>query len=226
MTTVQHHPANVSGTDYFVGDIHGCYSQLMQALDEIGFDSVRDRLFSVGDIIDRGPENEACLTLLDKPWFYSVQGNHEAMMAATIFDRDDLSAGMWLSGGGDWWLAVADQSRLLPYMEALAQRPLVIRVAGVAVLHAECYGDIQALETNQLSPDTRERLLWGRTRIGSEDTTPVTGVDAVVVGHTPTWEAPVVLGNTIYLDNGFWHRNALPIILSGEAIKHRVNAPI
>ena len=35
---------NTVGTDYFVGDIHGCYEQLMEALAQIKFNANTDRL--------------------------------------------------------------------------------------------------------------------------------------------------------------------------------------
>jgi len=79
-TTIQKLPSNTRGTDYVIGDLHGCFSLLERLLDEVRFDKSRDRLFSVGDLIDRGPESLRCLQLLAEPWFYAVQGNHENMM--------------------------------------------------------------------------------------------------------------------------------------------------
>jgi len=40
-----------------VGDIDGCFSHLRRSLEAIGFDASVDRLFSVRDLIDRGPES-------------------------------------------------------------------------------------------------------------------------------------------------------------------------
>jgi len=48
---------NAVGRDFAVGDIHGCFSHLRRSLEAIGFDASVDRLFSVGDLIDRGPES-------------------------------------------------------------------------------------------------------------------------------------------------------------------------
>jgi len=73
-------PANVQGKDYVVGDLHGCYSLLTRLLEAVQFDKRQDRLFSVGDLIDRGPDSLSCLQLLAEPWFYAVLGNHELMM--------------------------------------------------------------------------------------------------------------------------------------------------
>ena len=58
---------NALGRDFAVGDIHGSFSALQTALDTIEFNSEVDRLFSVGDLVDRGPESHHVLEWLDKP---------------------------------------------------------------------------------------------------------------------------------------------------------------
>lgn len=40
---------------YAIGDIHGCYETLQALLAEIAFDATSDRLWLVGDLINRGP---------------------------------------------------------------------------------------------------------------------------------------------------------------------------
>ncbi|EOA4941290.1 metallophosphoesterase, partial [Escherichia coli] len=39
---------------WVAGDLHGCYTNLMNKLDTIGFDTKKDLLISVGDLVDRG----------------------------------------------------------------------------------------------------------------------------------------------------------------------------
>ncbi|MCA4078770.1 metallophosphoesterase, partial [Pseudomonas kurunegalensis] len=51
--------ANRAGRDFAVGDIHGHFTRLQAALDSAGFDPAIDRLFSVGDLVDRGPDSLA-----------------------------------------------------------------------------------------------------------------------------------------------------------------------
>ena len=55
---------NERGRDFVVGDIHGMFSALENFLEELSFDPGRDRLFSVGDLIDRGPESDPVLQWL------------------------------------------------------------------------------------------------------------------------------------------------------------------
>lgn len=73
-------PANERGADYIVGDLHGCLDQLEELLAKVGFNAYCDRLFSVGDMVDRGPDSLRCLGLLEQPWFFALMGNHEQMM--------------------------------------------------------------------------------------------------------------------------------------------------
>ena len=47
----------IEGKLYAVGDLHGCYNLLMNKLQQIGFDFEKDHLISVGDLVDRGPQN-------------------------------------------------------------------------------------------------------------------------------------------------------------------------
>lgn len=69
---------------FFVGDLHGRYSLLMNALKDVKFDPQRgDQLICTGDLIDGGTENEKVLALLDEPWFHSVLGNHDDFFLKT-----------------------------------------------------------------------------------------------------------------------------------------------
>ena len=70
---IKHFEMNTKGKDFVVGDIHGCFSKLQEQLWTIGFNEEVDRLFCVGDLIDRGPESYKFEEWLDYPWFNSVQ---------------------------------------------------------------------------------------------------------------------------------------------------------
>ena len=57
-TAVARYARNVtSGRDLVVGDVHGEFSTLEHALEALDFQPGKDRLFSVGDLIDRGPRS-------------------------------------------------------------------------------------------------------------------------------------------------------------------------
>lgn len=67
MSKLKHFTVNTAGRDFAVGDIHGHFTRLQVALDAVSFDPAVDRLFSVGDLVDRGPESEQVLEWLAKP---------------------------------------------------------------------------------------------------------------------------------------------------------------
>jgi serine/threonine protein phosphatase 1 len=67
-----------------VGDIHGCYAELMQLLDKLSF-SDNDILIAVGDLVDRGPDSWGVVDFFrETPNAFSVLGNHERRLSGTI----------------------------------------------------------------------------------------------------------------------------------------------
>ena len=52
---------NTLERDFVVGDIHGCFSTVEHALAALDCDLSRDRLFSVGDLIDHGARSDEAL---------------------------------------------------------------------------------------------------------------------------------------------------------------------
>ena len=131
---------NTNQTDhiYVVGDLHGCYSLLMQELQNINFDFQNDVLICTGDLVDRGEENLACISLLDQPWFYTVRGNHEEMCIKSPHDPKikDIHA----RNGGEWFYQLS-QTQRLEIIELFKQLPLVIEVQlehkKIGVVHAD-----------------------------------------------------------------------------------------
>ena len=64
---------------YAVGDIQGCYKPLRKLLRKIGFKPGSDRLWCVGDLINRGPKSLETLRLLRDmdDSLVTVLGNHD-----------------------------------------------------------------------------------------------------------------------------------------------------
>jgi len=67
-----------------VGDVHGCFTELMQLLTKIDF-SGEDLLISVGDMVDRGPGSlETARFFRDSPNALAVMGNHERKLSGAM----------------------------------------------------------------------------------------------------------------------------------------------
>ncbi len=46
---------------YAIGDLHGCHAEFVSLLEKLRFNPAQDRLWLVGDLINRGPGSLACL---------------------------------------------------------------------------------------------------------------------------------------------------------------------
>ena len=70
--------------NYAIGDIQGCFAELQALLKQINFDDTRDKLWLVGDLVNRGPDSLSVLRFLyqlnTKPAI--VLGNHDLHLLA------------------------------------------------------------------------------------------------------------------------------------------------
>lgn len=209
MNGVQRVAANSRGRDLAVGDVHGHFQRLQQALDAIGFDPGTDRLFSVGDLVDRGPHSEQALAWLQQPWFHAVQGNHEALAIAHVRGQW-LDPSLYRASGGGWFLDL-DAQRQAQFAAAFEQMPLALQLetvqGPVGLVHADCpFAHWQQLCEHFKHPpvaDIQEICQWSRRRLQQDDASVVQGLRALVVGHTPLREVRV-LGNVWHIDTGGW----------------------
>lgn len=71
------------GTRYIViGDVHGCYDELMELLEKLKYQKGEDVIVFCGDLIDRGPKIDQVLQFaMTTPRVHSVKGNHEDKLA-------------------------------------------------------------------------------------------------------------------------------------------------
>ncbi|MGX9936496.1 metallophosphoesterase [Advenella kashmirensis] len=224
-------PANTTGRDFVVGDLHGCLDLLENALERQGFDKQFDRLLSVGDLIDRGPDSLGCLRLLREAWFHAVVGNHEDMLLSylSLRDSDYHPPRAILNNGGQWIARLTPDEHnelhqdLLPRLLTL---PYVITVdnglSTFHVAHAELPLADKDLSESRLS-HMAAALTWSRllisgarsdlwhkrqTSLGTLATSPKpwkTGMALRFVGHTPLPNL-VMHRSHLFIDGGAFLR--------------------
>jgi len=205
---------NELGRDLVVGDIHGAFGALQRELDRIAFDGAVDRLFCVGDLIDRGPLSDQVLWWLDKPWFHTILGNHEWMAFLHVYGSS-FERRFHENAGGKW-LGELPRDEQEAVVQRLVALPLVIEVQtasdrAVGLIHAGCYFDswdlIRQMDFSQLSGDGENDFvrccLWSTERYKRQYRRVVDKVRAVFHGHL-TVRQHVVLGNSFFIDTGGW----------------------
>ncbi|MDB6143332.1 MAG: Metallophosphoesterase [Pseudomonas sp.] len=211
MGKFQHFERNTAGRDFAVGDIHGHFTRLQESLDRVCFDTAVDRLFSVGDLVDRGPESKRSLDWLAKPWFFAVQGNHEALAVQHV-QYQNLDYQMYRASGGTWFLKLSsdDQQR---FAARFAKMPIAIEIdtpSGlVGIVHADCplpsWKRLRDMLSGALpgGEEVEQYCQWSRERLQLKDASVISDVRALIVGHTPL-RTPQRLGNVFHIDTGGW----------------------
>jgi bis(5'-nucleosyl)-tetraphosphatase (symmetrical) len=116
---------------YAIGDIQGCYDELLQLLDTISFDRENDQLWFTGDLVNRGPKSLATLRFVKSlgDTAITVLGNHDLHLlaasgsASAITRKDTLQA----------VLEAPDRDELIDW---LRHRPLLYCTETHCLLHA------------------------------------------------------------------------------------------
>lgn len=167
---------NLIGRDFCIGDLHGALPCLVQLLEGLDFDVTRDRMFSVGDLVDRGPNSLKCLSLINESWFFSALANHEVLMLAAF--RGHPHSDMWIQNGGLWGLPfwteaerfkagespVNDLTGFFELLVKAEQLPVWMTVklpdgSRKHIVHAELPRQVQVTDENLEDPELIRQLI-------------------------------------------------------------------
>ncbi|SDD38086.1 metallophosphoesterase [Kordiimonas lacus] len=212
-------PANTAGRDFLLGDLHGEYDHFVEAMTRVNFDPAKDRVISVGDLVDRGPSSYDCMMLLHKPWFYATRGNHETMLLDAQFDG---AVAMWMANGGEWFLQLTEEQK--DDCTTLAQQmPLAITLElkdgrTIGVCHAEWPGeDWGQVGDTVFDLYQVQAMLWGRRVLTKGKPQSDRTAALTVHGHTPI-DAPKKLGSALFIDTGCVYGGTLTLVSVEQAL--------
>ena len=139
---------------YAIGDIQGCYDSLCQLLEVCAFDPARDRLWLVGDLVNRGPRSLETLRF--------VRGLGEA--AVTVLGNHDLYLLMVAFGGArkrgkdDTIQPILDAPDGPDLLHWLRHQPLCHTEGNFCMVHAGLLPQWTASQARKLAAEVEVRL--------------------------------------------------------------------
>lgn len=120
--------------EYIIGDIHGCYKSFKALLSDIGFNKKNDKLYLVGDLINRGPDslNVVKYAFDNQDTCEFVLGNHELKLIES-----------WIEGklidNTDTFTDILDDKNCEKYVEWILKQKLSIIKKDFIIVHAGIY---------------------------------------------------------------------------------------
>jgi diadenosine tetraphosphatase ApaH/serine/threonine PP2A family protein phosphatase len=207
----------MSGRTIVIGDIHGCYDELVSLLEKVALGS-DDRVVAVGDLVVKGWKNREVLDLFIKDRrFRAVLGNHDRALVRYLRGKKDS-----LKDSQEKALAELEED-LDRYYLFLQSLPPMIDLGSHLVVHAgvrpgvalskQKVGDLTEMRTLGKDRASRKGVPWYDVYDGER---------IVLFGHWPASEprrAPRAIG----LDTGCVYGNSLTayILETGEIVSVR-----
>jgi bis(5'-nucleosyl)-tetraphosphatase (symmetrical) len=138
---------------YAIGDIQGCFDSFQRLLERCAFDPARDKLWLVGDLVNRGPRSLETLRYVKNlgPAALTVLGNHDLSLLM-------LSEGFGKRGKGDTFdaiLAAPDREELLFWLRHQAMCHLE---NGHCLVHAGLLPQWTAKQARALASEVEQAL--------------------------------------------------------------------
>jgi bis(5'-nucleosyl)-tetraphosphatase (symmetrical) len=154
---------------YVIGDVQGCFGELLALLESIQFDPSADCIYFVGDLVNRGPASLDTLR-----WIYShrhcihtVLGNHDLFLLSCWLGISQPKSGDTISDV----LLADDADELLNW---LIQQPLIVHIDDYVIVHAGVYPGWTLKQAQRRAEKARlkysgtERLQWFNAMFGNK----------------------------------------------------------
>jgi len=199
-----------------VGDIHGCYEELLELLDTAQL-TEDDFLISLGDIVDRGVDSVKVYDFLkNRPNTIVLMGNHERKhLRGTLSYSQEI-------------VKLQFGDRYKEFLEWVSHRPYYHETENAILVHA-------AVEDGIPIEQQREEVLCGCTagekylenRYGNIYWSELyTGVKPVIFGHRVVGNHPLIIESKVYgIDTGACHGGRLTGLMLPRFEIVQVQAP-
>lgn len=120
-----------------IGDVHGCYDEMLALFDKVGIDMQNENMLKVfvGDLVNKGPKNTEVLdAVINMPFAMSVRGNHDELVLRETYGL--IQNKSYVSKPNNEWMTKLSIEHLLylrnlPYTISLPDLAVVVVHAGL-----------------------------------------------------------------------------------------------
>ena len=131
---------------YVVGDIQGCFYSFQNLLEKISFDSKKDELWLVGDLVNRGKGSFKVMDwcLKNQSAINAVLGNHELHFLAVALKQSNLKS-------SDTIKDILNSSKKKEIIDWVLNLPLILNKKNFLLVHAGIIPEWSIFDIKRLS---------------------------------------------------------------------------
>lgn len=212
---------------FVCSDLHGNYNAYKRIIDEIRND---DKLYILGDVIDRGPDGIRILQDIikreNKKQIKFILGNHEYMMIKALLDNDKDAYDLWMYNGGkptlDAYKKLSEdkQNEIKEFLlNSDVYKEIKVGKERIHLVHA------RAMQNSKKNSETLKELisqhkqsevnsmLWDREGEDCERNEIAKESVITIIGHTPTEKGQVEYrAGFIKVDCGIMMKNNVALV--------------
>lgn len=182
----------------FIGDVHGHYDGLMLLLEAIAPNS-EDRIYFLGDLIDRGPQSDMVVNFVRQNSYFCLLGNHEQMLLDVLSDGQVYGPALqaWLYSGGHSTVNSYGEAGIPPeHIEWMRTLPTYLDLGDIWLVHAGVHPQMP------LEKQNADQFCWIREEFHSM-TQPYFPDKLIITGHTITFTLPGVVPGKLARGHGW-----------------------
>ncbi|HEU4709568.1 MAG TPA: symmetrical bis(5'-nucleosyl)-tetraphosphatase [Methylophilaceae bacterium] len=142
---------------YVIGDLQGCFHSFQRLLEQIDFDLTHDRLWLVGDLINRGPGSLQVLR-----WLFSQQSSYPGSVTTVLGNHDlhalTVAAGIAPQRAGDTLQPLLDAPDGPKLFDWLRHQPMIYAEGDYLMVHAGLLPQWDAAEALALGQEVETVL--------------------------------------------------------------------
>ncbi|MFB2922637.1 MULTISPECIES: metallophosphoesterase family protein [Aerosakkonema] len=193
-----------------IGDVHGHYNGLMTLLEAIA-PGEDDRVYFLGDLIDRGPQSFHVVEFVLTNSYPCLLGNHEQLLLDSFANGKPQAhiLQVWLYSGGNATIASYPESRIpSEHIDWLRMLPAYLDLGDLWLVHAGVHPQMPITE------QSADQFCWIRDEFHCIPK-PYFPDKLIITGHTITFTLPNIPPGKIAqgqgwldIDTGAYHRKS------------------